>query len=235
MGGEFGQRREWSHDRSLDWEMVEYPARRSRRAPSRSQTDLSRGERAASSRRGGRRLRWIVVDDADKQRFRLDYQGARATTDRSSWRSTMTPEPRMAYRIGVPQPGFWKESSEHSSPTNNNNNNNNTAPNTAISAARRRAKFRRTGMRNRSNWRFAAARRGHHAARPCRAAGMSDGRCARLHAPRVFHALDPMRGRQNARSGSLRAALDALGYARTRDDMPHHALARENRRRSCPR
>ena len=51
MGSEFGQEREWSHDHSLDWHLLENPqARRRPGADSRSQQALSRRAGAARAR-----------------------------------------------------------------------------------------------------------------------------------------------------------------------------------------
>ncbi|MFO1115473.1 MAG: 1,4-alpha-glucan branching protein GlgB [Beijerinckiaceae bacterium] len=109
MGGEFGQRREWSHDRSLDWEMVEYPGHAGLVALLRDLNRIYREEGALHRLDAeGDGFEWIVVDDADNSVFVWMRKGA--GDDRPIVVAlNMTPEPRMAYRIGVPQAGFWKE------------------------------------------------------------------------------------------------------------------------------
>ncbi|MDE2364018.1 MAG: 1,4-alpha-glucan branching protein GlgB [Hyphomicrobiales bacterium] len=109
MGGEFGQRREWSHDRALDWEDVENPGCAGLVALLRDLNRLYRSEgvlhRFDAQPQG---FEWLVVDDRESSVFaflRRGGDGCRPLLVALN----MTPEPRLNYRIGAPQAGFWKE------------------------------------------------------------------------------------------------------------------------------
>jgi 1,4-alpha-glucan branching enzyme len=66
MGSEFGQEREWSHDHSLDWHLLEIPARRRAAADPRPQQALSRRPGAARARLRPYGFEWLVMHDADR-------------------------------------------------------------------------------------------------------------------------------------------------------------------------
>jgi 1,4-alpha-glucan branching enzyme len=109
MGGEFGQRREWSHDRELDWEEVNNPDHAGLVALVRDLNMLYRAEPALhrmDARAEG--FEWLVVDDRDNSVFAYVRRGgpdARPLVVAIN----MTPEARVGYVLGAPQAGFWKE------------------------------------------------------------------------------------------------------------------------------
>ncbi len=109
MGGEFGQQREWSHDRQLDWGELDNPEHAGLVALVRDLNRLYREEGAlhrTDSRTEG--FEWLIVDDRENSVFaylRSGGAGARPLIVALN----MTPEPRANYRIGAPQAGFWKE------------------------------------------------------------------------------------------------------------------------------
>ncbi len=108
MGAEFGQWREWSHDRQLDWRLFDEPGHAGLVALVRDLNVVYRGEpalHAADSKPEG--FEWLVVDDRDNSVFAYmrKSQGARPIVVALN----MTPEPRPFYSIGVPHAGFWKE------------------------------------------------------------------------------------------------------------------------------
>jgi 1,4-alpha-glucan branching enzyme len=110
MGTEFGQRAEWSHDKSLDWHLVEQDPGHS--GLMRYAGDLNRVYREApalwrrDSDPGG--FRWIDVHDSDQSVLSLVRYGAPGDPPVAVVLS-FTPIPRTSYRIGVPSGGFWRE------------------------------------------------------------------------------------------------------------------------------
>ena len=73
MGGELAQEQEWSHERSLDWHLLERPPPRRRAAAgARPQPPLPRRtRRCGSSTPSPAGFRWLVVDDRDANVRRL--------------------------------------------------------------------------------------------------------------------------------------------------------------------
>ena len=109
MGSEFGQWREWSHDRSLDWHLLDdlsHAALRSfvqalnwqyHHQPALHQTDFDHHG-----------FRWIDCNDNENSvisfvRFARDPRDFLVTI------FNLTPVPRPDYRIGVPEPGYYAE------------------------------------------------------------------------------------------------------------------------------
>jgi 1,4-alpha-glucan branching enzyme len=108
MGGEFGQRREWQHDESLEWHVLQYPLHA---GVQRWVGDLNRLLRATPSLHeldfveGG--FQWVDCDDADVSVIaflRKSRSGEPALVV-----CNFTPVPREAYRLGVPRGGVWQE------------------------------------------------------------------------------------------------------------------------------
>jgi len=115
MGCEFGQFREWNHDGSPEWELLDDPRHRGvqhlvrdlnrtyLREPSLHESD---GEPAG--------FRWLVGDDTDNSVYAFLRMSANAPPLLVV--CNMTPVPREGYRIGLPdvvsdaaQPGTWEE------------------------------------------------------------------------------------------------------------------------------
>jgi 1,4-alpha-glucan branching enzyme len=109
MGCEFAQEREWNHDRSLDWHLL---ADRPHAGMHRLVHDLNRLYRATPALwqrdfdAGG--FEWIDHDDA--QRSVLSFI-RRGTSPRSFVVvvSNFTPTVHHGYRVGVPEPGTYRE------------------------------------------------------------------------------------------------------------------------------
>jgi len=109
MGGEFGQWREWSHEESLEWHLLQYLPhsglqrwvsdlnRLYRSQPALHQLDL---EQAG--------FEWVDCNDVEQSVVSLIRKG-RSTDDAILVVSNFTPVPRFNYRVGVPNPGFWRE------------------------------------------------------------------------------------------------------------------------------
>ncbi|GBD30083.1 1,4-alpha-glucan branching enzyme GlgB [bacterium HR32] len=108
MGGEFGQRREWDHDGSLDWHLLEDA---SHGGVHRWVRDLNRLYRAEPALHQldcePEGFEWIHADDREASVLSF------VRRDRSGrWVAVVcnfTPVPRTGYRIGLPKPGRWVE------------------------------------------------------------------------------------------------------------------------------
>ncbi len=108
MGGEFAQGREWNHDESLDWHLLEMDWHRGVQMLLRDLNRVYQTEPALHAIDfDGRGFRWLVVDDAPHSVFafaRIDAEGRELIVV-----ANFTPTPRHAYRIGVPQAGAYRE------------------------------------------------------------------------------------------------------------------------------
>ena len=109
MGGEIAQWREWNHDASLDWDLLDSPRHSGMQ---RLVGDLNRlyaaepALHATDSDPQG--FEWAGADDAEHsvlKFFRKDGSGG----GRLLVVSNMTPVPRTDYRIDVPEAGTWRE------------------------------------------------------------------------------------------------------------------------------
>ena len=110
MGGEFGQWREWSHERSLDWHLLEHAPHRSLQRYVRDLNTCYRGERALHECDfDAAGFEWIDCHDADQST--LSYlRRAPTTDDLLVIVCNFTPVPRHNFRIGVHRPGEWRGS-----------------------------------------------------------------------------------------------------------------------------
>jgi 1,4-alpha-glucan branching enzyme len=109
MGGEFGQWREWNHDRALDWHLA---ADHDHSGVQRWIADLNRTYRseAALHRRDfdGSGFEWIDGNDSENSVIaflRWPDEGGRPILVACNF----TPVVREGYRIGVPLAGGWRE------------------------------------------------------------------------------------------------------------------------------
>jgi 1,4-alpha-glucan branching enzyme len=109
MGAEFGQEREWNHDIGLDWQLLADPAHDGVRRLVRDLNFLYRNTPALH------RLdcdpdgfRWIDVANAAESIISYVRRG-RDPRELSLVVCNFTPVPRQDYRIGVPQPGRYRE------------------------------------------------------------------------------------------------------------------------------
>ncbi|RQO56598.1 1,4-alpha-glucan branching enzyme [Variovorax sp. KBW07] len=109
MGGEFGQRREWTHDGELEWWVCEQEGhgglqrlvaqlnRVYRGAPALHQLDFSSSG-----------FEWVAADEADTSVFAFLRKAADGSPPLLVV-SNMTPVPRTNYLVGVPLAGHWRE------------------------------------------------------------------------------------------------------------------------------
>jgi 1,4-alpha-glucan branching enzyme len=109
MGAEFGQYREWSHDRSLDWHLLEGSLHRGLQAWMEQLNRAYRSEEALhwfdNDPQG---FEWVDCNDAPASVISLLRKGKMAD-DSVLIACNFTPVPRVGYKVGVPSAGYWKE------------------------------------------------------------------------------------------------------------------------------
>ena len=108
MGCEFAQEREWNHDSALDWFLLEQAPHEGVR---RLVRDLNLTYRAHPQLHAldveQRGFEWITHDDASQSVLAFIRYGGSGSA--LVVICNFTPVPRMGYRIGVPDPGFFEE------------------------------------------------------------------------------------------------------------------------------
>jgi len=109
MGGEIGQWREWSHERSLDWHLLEDPEHRGLQRWVRDLNTCYRGEPALHEQDGAPAgFSWIDCNDAEQSTVAFLRQG-RSPDEALAVICNFTPVPRHNHRLGVPWGGSWTE------------------------------------------------------------------------------------------------------------------------------
>ena len=109
MGGELAQEREWSHERSLDWHLLERPEHRGVQTLVGDLNRFYRDEPALWEIDGEPAgFTWLELNDAPANviafaRFSVD--AARTVVCVCNF----SPVPRPGYRVGLPRPGRWRE------------------------------------------------------------------------------------------------------------------------------
>ncbi len=109
MGGELAQDREWSHDRSLDWHLLDDQGHAGVQALVRSLNDLAVSHPAIWELEYDRAgFRWIDANDADQNVLsfaRFSADGSRVIVCVAN----LSGLHRGGYRIGVPRAGRWEQ------------------------------------------------------------------------------------------------------------------------------
>jgi 1,4-alpha-glucan branching enzyme len=109
MGDEFGQVREWAHDMSLEWHVLQYPVHSGVQKWVEQLNRLLREEPALhenDSDPSG--FEWVDCNDTAASVISLLRKGRRPA-DTILVVCNFTPVPREQYRVGVPFDGFWRE------------------------------------------------------------------------------------------------------------------------------
>ncbi len=109
MGSEFGQEREWNHDGSLDWHLLEKPSYAGIKSLIRDLNHLYKALPALHQLDcdpGG--FEWVIANDADRSVFAWMRKGI-DTRARCLVVSNFTPNVYRNYRIRVPFGGRWRE------------------------------------------------------------------------------------------------------------------------------
>jgi 1,4-alpha-glucan branching enzyme len=110
MGGELAQEREWSHERSLDWHLLEQPDNAGIQRLVRDLNHLYRGEPALwelDSDPSG--FWWIEPNDADGNVMAFARRSSSDETRLVVFVANFSPVPRHGYRLGLPHSGRWRE------------------------------------------------------------------------------------------------------------------------------
>jgi 1,4-alpha-glucan branching enzyme len=109
MGCDFGQVREWTHDSSLEWHVLQYPQHSGvqrwmrdlnhfyKQTPSLWELDFS-----------NEGFQWIDCNNAEASVLVYLRKGKRPG-DYTLVALNFTPVPRDNYQIGVPRGGLWRE------------------------------------------------------------------------------------------------------------------------------
>lgn len=109
MGGEFGQWREWSHEESLDWHLLENGLHAGAQRWVRDLNRLYRKEPALYEKDfDPTGFEWVDIDDSESSVISFLRRGE-TEEDLILVVGHGTPAIRENYRVGVPKPGFWKE------------------------------------------------------------------------------------------------------------------------------
>ena len=110
MGDEFGQGKEWNHDQSLDWHLLDIHCHEGvlhwlkdlnqyyKNSPAMHALDLS-----------SEGFQWLDANDSEQSVLCFLRKGIQPS-DFVLVACNFTPVPRHNYRIGVPLHGYWKES-----------------------------------------------------------------------------------------------------------------------------
>ncbi len=108
MGGEIGQWREWAHEGSIDWHLLDDDHHAQLKEWVGHIARLYRGERALHEwDNDPRGFEWIDATDWEQSVIVFVRRGEQ--TGDLVVACNFTPVPRYNYRIGVPQGGFWEE------------------------------------------------------------------------------------------------------------------------------
>jgi 1,4-alpha-glucan branching enzyme len=109
MGGEFAQEQEWSHERSLDWHLLEDPQHEGMRRLVRDLNHVYRDTEAlwdVDFEPSG--FAWLEPNDAENNVvsfLRRSEDGRQVLVAACN----LSPVPRHGYRMGLPQGGRWRE------------------------------------------------------------------------------------------------------------------------------
>ncbi len=109
MGGEFGQYAEWSHDRSLDWHLLDHEPHRGVQRLIGDLNRLYREHRALHQFDcDSAGFEWVDCTDQDQSVVSFLRRGE-DPDEAALFVFNFTPVPRHNYRVGVPWPGAWRE------------------------------------------------------------------------------------------------------------------------------
>ncbi len=109
MGDEFGQVREWTHDASLEWHVLQYPVHRGVQFWIEQLNRIYREQPALhelDSDSAG--FEWVDANDSENSSLSFLRKG-KSEREQILVVCNFTPVPRLKFRIGVPLEGYWRE------------------------------------------------------------------------------------------------------------------------------
>lgn len=108
MGGEFGQKTEWNHNRSLDWHCLSSHLHASLKDLIADLNQLVRSEPSFYEKDDSAEgFRWI--DFHDEAQSVISFERLSDEGERCIVIVNATPLPRYGYRVGLPESGFYRE------------------------------------------------------------------------------------------------------------------------------
>jgi 1,4-alpha-glucan branching enzyme len=109
MGSEFGQRREWSHDNSLDWHLLEDPRHRGVQQLVANLNRVYRDTPALWERDfAAEGFQWLDAGNADQNVISFLRYDARGNCGLACI-ANFSPVVLENFRVGLPRAGFWRE------------------------------------------------------------------------------------------------------------------------------
>jgi 1,4-alpha-glucan branching enzyme len=109
MGEEFGQVREWTHDSSLEWDVLQYPVHHGLQNWVEQLNRVYRSEPALHEfDNDPKGFEWIDCNDSAASTISLLRKGS-GTGQVVVVACNFTPIPRIDYLLGVPTGGYWRE------------------------------------------------------------------------------------------------------------------------------
>ena len=109
MGDEFGQVREWTHDTSLEWDVLQYPVHHGLQNWVEQLNRLYAQEPALHDYdTDPKGFEWIDCNDNAASTISL-LRKSRSPSQNIVIVCNFTPIPRLDYRLGVPAGGYWRE------------------------------------------------------------------------------------------------------------------------------
>jgi 1,4-alpha-glucan branching enzyme len=109
MGCEFGQWREWNHDSSLDWHLLQDRMHDGLRRWVQDLNHTYQRERSLHEVDfEGSGFSWVDCNDNENSIISM-LRRARDRHDFTVQLANFTPVPRPSYRVGVPEPGYYRE------------------------------------------------------------------------------------------------------------------------------
>jgi 1,4-alpha-glucan branching enzyme len=109
MGAEFGQRDEWRHDASLQWELLESPPHSALQRWVTNLNNFYAGEKALHELDcDPAGFEWIDANDGERSVLSF-LRKSKNSQDMILVVCNFTPVPRQNYRVGAPRGGYWRE------------------------------------------------------------------------------------------------------------------------------
>jgi 1,4-alpha-glucan branching enzyme len=107
MGNEFGQGREWAHDSSLEWHLLQLPQHQGIQSWVEQLNRIYRSEKALHEfDTDSHGFEWVDCNDTANSTISFLRKSPRETI---LVVCNFTPVPRESYHVGVPVGGFWRE------------------------------------------------------------------------------------------------------------------------------